>query len=197
MGVERMTCAGLTQEQFLADVAGHRIRVLRDEDGYRHLRFMDPCTANKWFEIVTWPQVLVMSGDMGSWVFRREQDMFGFFRGKQINPDYWAEKVQAADRDGIREFDADEFRADVLMRLDNWDLDGEALAKAHDELSEHLTHYENEWELRQAVADWEFDGEAFDPADMPSGMVYTRRFLWACHAIRWAVEQYDKWKVAP
>jgi hypothetical protein len=130
---------------------------------------------------------------MGSWVFRRDWDMFGFFRTTRgnINPSYWHEKLEAIDRHGAQEFDADEFRADALMQLDNWDLDESELAVAHDELSEHLTHYEDEWELRQAVADWGYGGEVFDPCDMPSGMVYTRRFLWACHAIRWAIEQYD------
>lgn len=184
----------LTQEEFLADVASHRMAVELNRGLYRRLIFFfssGKSTYNQWFEIITWPGALVMSGQIGSWVFRREQDMFEFFRGKQISSDYWSEKVEAADRDGIREFDADEFRSDALMQLDNWDLDESKLAAARADLAEHLNPCDTEEELRRAWAEWEFDGEAFDPVDMPSGMVYTRRFLWACHAIRWAVEQYD------
>lgn len=182
----------LKQEEFLRDVANHRMKVYANDGLRRHVAFhSEKQHWHGWFEIITWQSCLAMSGDMGSWVFRRTDDMFSFFRGKTISPDYWAEKVVAADRDGIKEFDADEFRADALLQLDNWDLDESELAIARAEFSEHLSTYEDEWELRQAWADWEFDGKAFDPSDMPSGMVYTRRFLWACHAIRWAVEQYD------
>lgn len=182
----------LTQEEFLADVAEHQMKVELDSGLYRRLVFRSTRDHyDKWFEIITWPRGLAMSGDMGSWVFRREQDMFEFFREKQINPSYWHEKLEAVDRHGAQEFDADVFRTDALAHLENWALDESKLAAARANLLENLTPCDTEEELRRAWADSEVNGEPLDPCDMPSGMVYTRRFLWACHAIRWAVEQYD------
>lgn len=189
-----MTYAGLTREQFLRDVRNHQMLVLRNDWRYRHLQFADPSTSNQWFEIITWPGALAMSGDMGSWLFRREQDMFGFFRitTGEINPDYWHEKLEAVDRHGAQEFNADVFRADALAHLDNWALDESRLASVRANLSEHLNSCDAEEELRQAWAESEVNGEPLDPSDMPSGMVYTHRYLWACHAIVWAIQQFDQ-----
>ena len=70
--------------------------------GYRHLLFRQPNSGNMWFEIITWPDSLMIRGDMGSWSFSRVQDMFTFFRSDQlkINPSYWTEKIDSESRFG-------------------------------------------------------------------------------------------------
>jgi hypothetical protein len=74
-----------TAEQFLKDVATHSMKVERDDGVYRHLKFRGPESNswNLWFDIITWPQCLVINGDMGSWTFARVNDMFTFFRHGQ------------------------------------------------------------------------------------------------------------------
>lgn len=187
--------AELTREQFLADVANHRMRVLRDNGLYRHLQFVNPNTRNQWFEVITWPRALAMSGDMGSWLFRREQDMFGFFRGEQISPKYWHEKLDAIDRLGAQEFDADVFRADVIALLDNHDLEQAELEDERELLAQALSVYEHQEEMQEVVRYWgdvHSSKVSFEAEDIPSGLVWTGRYLWACHAIVWAIEQYDR-----
>lgn len=187
--------AELTREQFLADVANRRMCVLRDEDGYRHLRFINPDRPGGWFEIITWPGALAMSGDMGSWLFRREWDMFGFFRATRVQPSYWHEKLDAIDRHGAQEFDADVFRADVIALLDNHDLDQAELEDERELLAQALSVYEHQEEMQEVVRYWgdvHSSKVSFEAEDIPSGLVWTHRFLWACHAIVWAIEQYDR-----
>jgi len=90
-------------DRFARDVANHKLTVLRDEGLYRHLRFKAPDGSTYWFDLITWPGYLTITGDMGTYVFARTQDMFEFFRshrstGFPINPGYWAEKIRAADQ---------------------------------------------------------------------------------------------------
>ncbi len=87
------------EEQFLKDVAGHKMRIHRDDGLYRHLEFRGPQGWHHWFEVVTWPNGLIIRGDMGNWAFSRIEDMFSFFRGQRINPGYWQEKLLAGRND--------------------------------------------------------------------------------------------------
>jgi hypothetical protein len=92
-----------TEESFLKDVAGHKMTVLRDDGIYRHLHFAIPGSGHMHFDLVTYPNFLCYSGDMGCYVFSRINDMFEFFRGKEagplrINERYWAEKLEATSK---------------------------------------------------------------------------------------------------
>lgn len=85
---------------FPIDTAKHELLILHDDGVYRHLRWREPGTR-RWthgVDITTWPGHLAISGDMGSYVFHREHDMVGFFRGKEPSFTYWAEKVVAQDQ---------------------------------------------------------------------------------------------------
>ena len=72
-----MTC---TEQSFLKDVAEHQMTVLRDDGVNRHVQFRRPGTICMGFELITWPGYLCYTGDMGTYVFRRLEDMFEFFR---------------------------------------------------------------------------------------------------------------------
>lgn len=99
----------LLESEFLADVATHEMQVLRDDGVYRHVRFKRPGTMCMHFDLITWPGYLCYTGDMGSFVFYRLNDMFEFFRTDRehlrrrgdrrlgVNLSYWAEKLVAVD----------------------------------------------------------------------------------------------------
>jgi hypothetical protein len=167
--------------------------ILHDSGLYRNLRCAKAGTWETGFYITTWPGFLAISGDMGCYVFTRLTDMFEFFRGDRVNPSYWAEKIEASDRcSGLREFDKDEARRWVAEQvkeakengftdLDDLDDDLDAInyedgpIRFHDSLPGHGI-------FRDA---WEHNFER-----------YTFRFLWACHAIVWAIKRYDLAKKA-
>jgi hypothetical protein len=99
------------EQRFLRCVAKHRLTILRDEGVYRHLRFKEPGRFAYWFDLITWPGCLAIEGDCGSYTFKRLYDMFEFFRRDgswrksfdsemAINPDYWAQKLEAQSCNG-------------------------------------------------------------------------------------------------
>ena len=115
----------MNAERFLADVKGHDLTVIKDEGVYRHLRFRNPATSNMFFDLVTWPGFLAYSGDMGCYVFARLTDIFEFFRGPvgkfRIDFNYWAQKIEAADKnDGFKKFSEEKFTRKVMEYLVGW-----------------------------------------------------------------------------
>lgn len=100
------TAADLMAKRFAADAADHELVVLHDDGLYRHLRFRSPESGFSWFDLVTWPGNLAIKGDHGGFIFCRLEDMFQFFRGKNINPGYWAEKLPDGGR-SVREYSED------------------------------------------------------------------------------------------
>lgn len=208
-------------EQFPGDVAGHKLTVLRDDGLYRHLRCAKPHAGVWWFEVVTWPGSLAIRGDMGGgWIFSRLDDMFQFFRahrshGGRINPGYWAEKLPDAGR-SVRVYSEQ-----VLTGLL-----GEALAEYEQPYPELAARHRREtagpWpqppmtpaEVQQLVAEFKEDDQlrfADGARDLlaeleRAGVVsetyewnltdWDWPFLWACHAIVWAIAEYDRQKTA-
>lgn len=183
-----------TEKKFIADVTDHTMTVLRDEGVFRHVRFRKPGTIVYGFDLITWPGHLCYTGDMGTYVFARIEDMFMFFRTDRMQPKrgqklfinlgYWAEKVLAEDRHGkIKEFDPDLARKKLLeelkgfcgTRADRRGIYDEAVARLDD----------GEIDFRREVMDrfpdsWEWDLTK-----------YTYRFTWACFAIAWGIQRYD------
>jgi hypothetical protein len=184
--------AALALEQFQSDVARHQMSVLLDSGIYRHLHFSAPNTNNQYFDLITWPGCLTITGDMGTFVFRRLPDMFQFFRGSQINKSYWAEKLEAVDAgDGVMKFNAEYYVGSITEYVsesleDDHRKDG-VLVALKEELTSDLAH-----ELYSAVNDFEHDGYSITDAwDITDGNVYTLRYVWALHAIVWGIGQYD------
>lgn len=204
----------VTEEMFLEDVSKHEMTVLLDNGVYRHLRFKQPNSGNMWFDIVTWPDFLAYSGDMGCFVFSRLKDMFEFFRTKPtnlspdklfINEGYWAEKLEAVDRDGRTpgavQFSPEKFVEVVEDHFKEWiddneisednaeklgeQLYGEVLSRTDDgehEARQALNHFMGEvGDVKLTFTDtWEWD---FD--------IYTFRFVWCCYALSWSIRMYD------
>lgn len=187
------------RERFTRNTAEHTMEVLLDNGLHRHLRFTKPGTNSYWFEIVTWPGTLTIRGDMGSFVFARLPDMLEFFRGQRINPQYWAEKEQTGAPTArfdekfaaklIRENVSDEELAEYEPE-DVQSIQAAALALVHD------FYFGHEAGARQLIADFEvqlqhappfsfYDTWEWDLTD------WTAQFLWCCHAIVWAIKQYD------
>lgn len=206
-------------QQFLKDVAKHELRILQDSGLYRHLRFRQPGTGCYGFDIVTWPGWLAYSGDMGSFMFTRLDDMLQFFRKEPRNGDlfggidlrYWAEKCTAADKcDGITEFDPPAFKREITRQR------RELLVKHGRKLSadERADLWEDLGDVKDAAAEDQHEAISavrnfvfipcrpnaqhigLDTSDFPSCKRYTQRFLWCCCALAWAVAKYDGAKVS-
>lgn len=114
-------------ERFARDTAHHELTIAHDDGVYRHIKARSTKAGEGWccwFEVVTWPGRLVITGDCGTYVFARLDDMFEFFRigfDGRINPGYWAEKTPGG------EGACKVYSEDVLReRLADWLADYEA-----------------------------------------------------------------------
>jgi hypothetical protein len=108
-------------ERFRKDTADHEMTVLHDDGLYRHLRFKAPRRGAYWFDLVTWPGALTITGDVEGYTFRRIEDMFQFFRMHRtprdgqldINPHYWSGKVEGRS-DITKTYSAERFKQQVI-----------------------------------------------------------------------------------
>lgn len=118
-GVPAMSTDPITEvaDRFARETKNHTMTVLRDDGLYRHLRFKAPDNGFYWFDLITWPGYLTFVGDGEGYVFTRIEDMFGFFRGSRINPQYWAEKVVDG-RGRLKTYSEERFRQLVTEHLD-------------------------------------------------------------------------------
>lgn len=183
--------------RFESDTAEHELSVVRDEGFYRHLSYGKPRSQTMRVDVVTWPGYLAYVGDMGSFVFSRAEDMFTFFRGERINPAYWAEKVQAADRDQVREWSpelfADRAREDLSGLIAD-DEEGRYAGIATDFEEEVLCGIDDmskEMAYR-AIMEFEHGGcRPFQDWWEVDTDVFTYRFLWCCLALVRIIALYD------
>ncbi|TPM59018.1 hypothetical protein FJ959_09100 [Mesorhizobium sp. B2-2-4] len=187
-----------SQEQFEKDVSAHEMTIHAHNGIHRHLTFRASGTFAYGFHITTWPGYLAFSGDMGTFVFSRIPDMFEFFRDRDINPGYWAEKLTAHDRHGgHREFDHDLYVECLKRDFEDWHFDSEgdrrkAWAEIKDEWSGILHASTLEEAIRYAL-DWKcpVSGQEFTDFWDHTLEDYTYRFIWCCRAIIWAIKRYD------
>lgn len=201
-----MAIRPLTGDGFLKDVATHKMTVPLDNGLYRHVRFRKAETNwNLWFDLVTWPGMLTIAGDMGTWTFARVEDMFKFFRDKElrINPSYWSEKIQTgvySGREQVQVYDHEEFGRRLIEQLSHYfSLEGDDLEAATQAVKDEILRYDNEWEAKIAARDFTCElpsGEKFefDACELPSGKDYAYHFLWCLYAIVWGIQQYDAQK---
>jgi hypothetical protein len=185
---------------FEEDVERHQMTVLRDEGVNRHLRFRAPGTGNLAFDLVTWPDHLCYTGDAGTFVFSRLEDMFQFFRhpdaDRRIDMGYWAEKCLAADRDGIKQYSKERFESAVMGRVNDHIQDEnldelEAAALRICIADDVLRHNESEYDAHRAASDFEYKGFALTDFYETDLTEFTVRFQWCCYALAWAIRQYD------
>lgn len=184
-------------ERYRADAAGHVMEIALDQGLYRHLRFRAPGSGFNWFDLITTPGQLTFRGDMGTYVFARDEDMFGFFElGRGINADYRAEKVQAEDiHSPVREYSRDLFIQAVIEQFWYSRENLENPAEVWREIRERLLDDEygpsgHETLAYTAAMDFRHGGfEFYDVADWRL-KTYSFQFLYALHAVVDGVRRY-------
>lgn len=191
-----------TQERvakmFALDTAEHQLTVLHDDGLYRHILMATPGTGLYRYELITWPGHLAVGGDLDSYVFSRADDMFTFFRGKEINPQYWAEKIQDG-RDRARQHSEDLFKELVrseLKHLPAPNLSSEQ-REGHLALLERMADGDAHWPegAREMLADAEVAGLFSDTWEW-NFQDWDWHYLYCLNAIVAGIKAYDAAKAA-
>lgn len=193
---------------FARDIAQHVMTVELDNGVHRCLHFGRPGTGVYSFRVVTWPGHLYVGGDCDDFVFTRLRDMFEFFRSDhgRVNLSYWASKLSAEGMSrGAYVFSPDLYRAEIVSRYREWlrSHGDDYTSEQRHELRQRIRHevlsraYDGEGVAYDAAYQFEWDGDAFFDEFWDSNLKdYTHGFVWACHAIVWAIQQYDAAKAS-
>lgn len=200
------------ESQFLRDVSMHQMQIIRDDGVHRHIRFKAPASYCGHFDLITWPGYLCYTGDMGTYVFSRLEDMFEFFRTDRehirlrdghtlaINPGYWGEKLEAADKcDGFKKWSEEKFKKRATEDFEEWISDcdlsdddkEEARQQFNDDVIDQLGWCGKEESYRNMI-DFAFDGDnPFQDWWEVNTDEYSFRFIWCCYALAWGILKYD------
>lgn len=162
--------------QFAINIANHTVKAIKCDGLHRHYLCRNPKSGSYWFEVVTWPGVLCISGDIGDYVFRRTDDMLEFMKSAASSISYAAEKCIAAGREGIKKF-SEELLAEVLdEHLSEHPEDSETI----DEIRQEFRMYGSEHDALRAMFESDLWG-----SELPTLETYTHHFLWCLEAIKW------------
>lgn len=206
-----------TQERFLEDTREHQISIEKDDGVHRFVRFRRAEHSNYWFDLITWPGNLCISGDCGTYVFSREHDMFGFFKMDDndfnkkkgvllnINPHYWGEKLQSIGTNaGYRKFDEDQFSAEIKKYFDEYmspkiedeEFKDELWSAIDDEVISVAS--DGQYQAHDAVYRFKYEGFEFIDFFDRTGDTdkYTFHYIWNLYAIVWGIMKYDEAKNA-
>jgi hypothetical protein len=187
----------ISRDRFAEATAGHQMQVLHDDGLYRHLRFRNPDRGEYWYDLITAPGTLTITGDMGDFLFRRVEDMFDFFgrNSTTINGHYWAQKVVA----GItEEFDADLYKQNLTQEF--FDVIDSLSHADRDDLWSDI-----EWLLLsagstesayQAMSDWSDSRMPLEDSFETPVTSLSTTFLWCCWAIVAGISRYSDAKKA-
>lgn len=187
------------RERFVDDTARHVMTVKHDDGLYRHVRYQRPGDSAYWYDLVTWPGFLAITGDMGAWLFARTPDMFSFFGERpSINPHYWSGKLQTeGGRRQATVYSADVYRRSVQEWLDEQADElspaeaDELRAAAHEDLLPPWGEWENsEHDAHERLRDFEHEGIRISDSWEWSLREYDYGFLWCCWAIVTGIKQW-------
>lgn len=182
----------------------HVVTLLHDGGPNRkHYRCQKPGTWNMGFDLVTWPGHLCYTGDMGTYLFCRTDDMIAFMRGSCMSYSYAAEKCIAHDG-RLKEWREELFLAALDERLADFSDDGgmHTVVRRGERVQESVA--DKIEEIKTAYRNYESKHDAFTAMhesglwdELPSCEDWSFRFLWAMHAIKWAIAKIDANEVKP
>jgi len=131
---------------------------------------------------------------MGGYMFSRVEDMFKFFRGEEINPHYWAEKLPPDSC--VKEYSEEKFRQLVTERFVEavkYSDTPRGLGKAVRQQILDMPDVYSDTDAEMLLEGFEYKGFRFDCSPWDWDFTgYTWPYLWCCHAIQWGISQYDR-----
>lgn len=169
--------------------AHHKIEQRLNQGMFRSWRCKRPDSWCYGFDVTTTPGSIFITGDIGTLVVERTEDMIVWCRGSINSIEYFAEKVS-------REIPTVEFDRDVACEFIKNEIEE---LRSRDPLTR--THKEADWEQLlnglDECSESQFyvalgDSGLIDPCDCPSMRNYIPRFLWQREALKWFLANLGK-----
>lgn len=199
-----MSSYALTDEKLRGDAhdrAAKRLEKFRvdtivDNEHVRLFRCWDGESGDCAFRVSEYGNCLVITGDMGGWVFVRQSCMLKWAKSACYSDSYFAEKLEAWHDRELKEFwpeAVERYIADAMRECEGTDpAEREMYVKwqsLRDEYSWLVDDDDGREFYRLLVESGLCDG-----ADMPTVHRYAFRFHWIQRAIGWLCEQLEKQK---
>ena len=149
-------------------------------------RCWDGKSSTYLFDVAEYGANLVVTGDMGEWVWQRTEHMLRWARESWKSDSYFAEKLQAYRPDSFTEWWPEAARQ--WLREERAERGGEKIEAAAEleELEAELSYGDGEHAFKTAA----FNTEHFcDAHDWPAMRRYAYRFHWVQRAIGWLAEK--------
>ena len=186
-----------TKERFLSDIENHSLKIISDDGVNRHISFTNNGSNIYRFDLITWPGALCITGDCGTYVFKRITDMFEFFRHDKINAGYWGQKLESIDNNGgFKEFSTDLFVECIKSDFEDWLFCNEKeKSKAWEDVEDKVLSYQDDGEfaaVNAAISYKSDDDNGFDDFFEHTLTEYTFHYLWCLEAIIYGIKEYDK-----
>jgi len=109
------------EQTFINDTKDHSMNIIHDDGVNRHIVFSDNGSSTYQYSLHTWPGYLMVTGDMGTYVFSRINDMFEFFdtgtTNNKINKGYWAEKLEAINSNCGQDASIMEYKEELFEKM--------------------------------------------------------------------------------
>lgn len=187
---------------FLCYVKDHEMIIIKNDGIDRHIRFGKPGSITYQFDLITWKLHLCITGDIGTYVFSRIEDMFNFFDHERnttnnlvINPGYWSEKIlsESVFGGGIKTFSVDKFHGKVEEYFDivTEYLEVDDKKELWKEVKDQING-DDEWECVEQMRNFSHDKINFHDFWDYSCEEYTHNYILCCYAIVWGIKKYMK-----
>lgn len=190
------------KQEFLNAVKNHEIKVIKNEGVNRHIRFSENDSIMYSFDLITWPGYLCITGDCGTYVFRRMNNMFNFFASGAseltIKPEYWGEKLVSICRaGGFKKYSPELFTYRVNDYVSSWceGLPDEEADELTEEVNDRVLVHAEDGEVYaySAVQEFEHEGYQFDDFFDGGGTEeYTYHYVWCLFAIVWGIQKLEE-----
>lgn len=199
----------VTIDSFLNDVKDHKMTLCSydPQSKVRHLRFQKHGTIIQSFQITSLPSRLIISGDMGDYIFARSDDDMFYWVGRdvnEINPNYMSAKVVSIDRRcGLSVFDHNVLKQvvyeSVEERMEDQPINDRDKAFIYDKVNRMLSRCETEEQAYHELREFLLKVEdkyldyliiKFDEAWEWDFTRLSDNFLWCCYALAWGIDQY-------
>jgi hypothetical protein len=178
------------------DLKNHQVHIKKSDGLYTHYRCRQQDLWCYGFDIITWPGSFCITGDMGTYIFQRTENMMDFMTSACRSPSYAKEKCVAYSSP-LEVFSFQLFEKDLKERLKNCKEYDNSQANVFEEEIENIIHEikANSREqdesfcielLYDSLIYSTYDGDSLDYRELDWV------FLWNLEAIQWFLSNKDK-----
>ena len=179
-------------QSFLNDIQEHQLVILTNSENVKCFKMAKPNTNDMSFTIIYADNKVIITSDMGHYVFDRLLNSYDLFLAENaLNASYLTDKIIAQDTVyPVQEYDSVVAEKEIRRIIHEY-----ADCDLPQELYESLENIDFESEHEVEYWLYSLEGKSkdiFDELNMSDFTVLSKNFTWCVQAIIWATREFDK-----